>query len=275
MIMKTTLFSLTVAVVLLFTFCGCDERTVDVPYNPDNVSSNDADWVLAFRYETALSAGDFYRIELYSTTDKQKDIEDSIVEITVGDSLIPLYYHNYIPFFKGWMADDAHLLDEEQIIELKIDNERVIYTRVKPVNKVSAAFPAEYDYQQSLTLNWAVSSGNQYQFVRAEAWSDTEEGSNSPYSQYVKQVGASSRRHIFPANCVSPAGSLEWTTFLLIVQEINYKLVGKSAVMVYQEETQGYYGNSGKKTLHTRNGNPLIINELLGPKQANSKKYLN
>jgi hypothetical protein len=269
--MKTTLLALSLAVVLMCAICGCDQRKVDVPTNPADVSTNQADRVLAFRYVTEISGGDYYDIALLHTSSTSKDVNTDIVELVVGDSTITLGYLNTPPLEEGWYATGSHLINDNQSIILRINGNTILSTVTRPVNRASAAFPAVYDYQQPLTLNWAVSSGNQYQYVRAEAWSNVEEGMNSPNNQYVKQVGASSRSHLFPANCVSPADSLQFTTFVLVVQEINYKIVGKSAVMFYQEDAQSYAGNGSKKMERFKRTNSLALYNILTQRQDSSE----
>lgn len=261
--MKAILTLIMTGLILLAVLAGCDNRTLNIPTNPTQVSSEDADRVLAFSYESSISGKDYYRIALYGATGNQKDNSDSVVEVAIGDSLIPLHYHAYIPFFIGWISDDAHLITGEPSIRLKINNNVVLNTKIKAVNKASVAFPGSYDYQQSLNLNWAVTPGNQYQFVRAESWPLNEEGSNSPYSRYVRQLAANTRSHRFPSNCVTPAGSLENTLFALIVQQVNYKIVSKTAVMVYHEEGSGYQGSRTRGIIDITRDAALEIHEQL------------
>lgn len=241
--MKAALTLLMTGMILLAVLTGCDSRTLNIPTNPTQVSQDDADRVLAFRYKSASAAGGLYSIAMYDNGTKTRDVDDSVVELAIGDSLIELIYMNHPPWKPGWFSSADFLVQNGQTIKLTIDGQIVLNTVIKTVYKSSVAFPGSYDYEQSLNLNWAVTAGNQYQFVRAESWPLDEVGNIYPHSKYVRQLAANTRSHRFPANCVMVAGTLENTVFGLIVQQVNYKVVGKTAVMVYQEEGSSYQGS--------------------------------
>lgn len=259
--MKAILLIMVVGLFFLsFLITGCDQRVVDVPTDPTQVSSLDAKRVLAFEYDTTLPSGDFYNIALYSTSDNDKDVSDDIVVLIIGDSLVPLTYHNYPPFAPGWFSYESHALADEQQIRLKIDNLTVLNTFIKKIGKANAAFPAEYDYQQPLTLNWSVAATNEYQFVRAESWDGECDGCFLPYSSYSRRILNTAGSFTFPANCVSLVDdSLEQTIFILCVEEVNYKIVNTTAVMVYQEESIGYNFMIDKNSGHARSNRALDI----------------
>ena len=242
--MRHSLWLVLIGILLLSGFTGCDRRSVDVPSKPQQVSSNDAKRVLAFQHYTTLLGKQYYNIFLYNTEDYNKDTDDGdVVEVVIADSVITMHYFD-IPCWggKGWYAEDSHYLAASQTVKLRINDKTVLTTTVKAVNRASAAFPASYDYQRPLTLNWYVASGNQYQFVKAEAWFSNMNCLLSPYSAYVKQVGAYERTHNFPAGCVTVTGDPEETALVLAVQQVNYKIADKTAVMVYQIESYGYQG---------------------------------
>lgn len=228
--------------VALMTFTGCDRRAIEVPTNPQLVDPSDASRVLAFEYYTTIDAQDYYNIVLYETTNPRDIGTDDIVEIEVGDSLIAMYYFDFPGFGRGWFAEDSHLITANQSIKLNISNQTVLSSYVKPVKRASAAFPENYDYQESQVLNWSVLSGNQYQFVKAEAWFHNLDGAYAPYDSYLKQISTETRTHTFPANCLTLTGDLSETTFVLAVQEVNYKIVSSHALMVYQTDSYGYQG---------------------------------
>ncbi len=232
------------AILLLGIINGCDRRVIEVPTNPQQVSDEDAARVLSFQYHTTLEGIQYYYINLYKTADYNKDLDDSdVVEVVIADSVIAMHYYD-IPCWggKGWYAEDTHQLKSTQTVKLRINDRTVLTTNVRAVNKANSAFPATYDPQQPLTLNWYVASGNQYQFVKAEAWVNNMECVHSPYSAYVRQVAAYARTHDFPANCITVEGDPENTTLVLAVQEVNYKVADNTAVMVYQIDSYGYWG---------------------------------
>ena len=250
--MKKAILLLTVGLIITALFTGCDKRNgLSVPTDPLNVSDKDADRVLTFQYDNNKSKTDQYFIALYNTDSKSKAVNDDIVVLTLGDSVIALVYHNYPPDASGWFSDGSHQISGTKNIKLKINNKIILNTNITAINTASAAFPANYDYQQPLTLNWAVDSTNEYQFVRAESWDNEVVGSYSPLSEYVKKIPTNQARFTFPANCVSiSAGGLSQTSFILFVEEVNYKIIKKTAVMVYQEESWGYYDfRSSHKTM--------------------------
>jgi hypothetical protein len=243
MIMKSPISIVMTCVALLVFIAGCDQRSLTIPTDPTAVTTSAADRVLAFRYSTATSQGATYFIALYETVPAKDTPQDTVVEVAIDDSLFTMTYMNFPPYLSGWFSLTPHLITGEPRVKLYIDEQEKLNTIVKPVNKPSVAFPVSYDYQQPLYLNWAVNPGNQYQFVRAESWPVDIVGNFSPYSKYVRQLAANVRSHRFPANCVTVAGTLENTVFGLIVQQVNYKVVGKTAVMVYQEEGSSYQGS--------------------------------
>ncbi len=226
------------ALVLALAVTGCDRRTIDVPTYPTQVSADAANRVLVFQYDGG-GRTDNYFIYLLPTQELKAGYEDDEVIIEIGGDTVPLHYAS-IPGAAGWYANLPHPLGGQQDIRLLINGQAVLNTFVKPVNKVSAAFPASYDLHQPLTLNWAVLSGNQYQFVRAEAWHNYLDGEMQPYSSYVKQTAADARSHLFPADCISLDTGPDSSHAVLTVQQVNYKIVSRTAVMVFQEDSQPY-----------------------------------
>jgi len=249
--MKTTVLSIIVGLLLTIFAFGCDRRKVDVPSEPNQVSSNDAKRVLTFSYVDSHSGKDFYNVSLYDT-DYYEDSHDGtrnsiydLVSVSIGDTLVPLLYHDNGYYGDGWWSDTGYSISGEQLITLNINNNAVLNSHIEAIHRASAAFPASYDYQQPLTLNWAVSTTNEYQFVIA----DTKYLIDGVYyfqnsaKRYAKQIPANQCSYTFPANCV-PLKTGKYDRFAyLCVEEVNYKIVNKTAIMVYQEE--GYLYNSG------------------------------
>jgi hypothetical protein len=260
--MKTFILQITVGLCMIFMLSGCDQRTINVPTDPTQVSNDDAKRVLAFNYNSSISGKDYYFISLYDTVDSGKDISDDIVELSIGDSLIPMHYL-YLPPIKyvnyGWFTEDTHMLDGYQNIKLRINGNIVLNTTIKSINKANAAFPGSYDHLQPLTLNWAVSSGNQYQFAKAESWANNTDGGIGPYSSYIKKIAPYARSYTFPANCVTLIGEPQYTVFVLEVQEVNYKIVNRNAVMVYQNEGYGYMATDSLKCKIRNYGNAMDL----------------
>lgn len=251
--------------LLLSFFTGCDRRNVEVPTSPQAVSNNDAARVLSFQYHTTLEGRQFYYINLYNTSDYNKDVEDDdVVEVVIADSVIAMHYFD-IPCWggKGWYAEDGHYLTSSQTVKLRINDKTVLTTSVKAVNKANSAFPSTYNPEEALTLNWYVASGNQYQFVKAEAWVNNMECVHSPYDAYVRQVAAYARTHNFPADCITVEGDPEDTTLILAVEEVNYKIADRTAVMVYQIDGYGYWGVRRQANSKTQAQNSRELYHLL------------
>ncbi len=248
--MRQAILLLVGVVIIGILITACDRRELNVPTDPYQVSSDDASRVLAFQYVTHIGAGDYYHITLQETSRHNRDINTDEVTISIGDSLITLYYVDFVPMFTGWLSEDAHLLSQEQQVNLKINDVSIVNTLVKKVNKANAAFPATYDYLLPLNLNWAVESGNQYQFAKAGAWSNNQEGDYHPQYVYSKRIAAYSRSHTFPSNCVDISGTPLDVIISFGVEEVNYKIVGNTAVMVYQDELTAYA--AGKRQEATR-----------------------
>jgi len=243
---------LTMLAALLLTVTSCDKRKLEVPTDPSLVTSADAERVLAFEFEYATDDSGRYFIALFDTIDKGKDANDDIVQVMLGDSLIGLdYYENDIPYKPlGWYSEVSYYITGLTEVKLYINGKKKLTTMIQPVGRAYAYFPRYYDYQQPLTLDWSVASTNQYQFVRVESWRFNVNGINIyPYDSYIKQVSDTTASVTFPANCVELVnGDSLQTHFMLCVEEVNYKIVGNSAVMVYQDEDQYYPWPLWKKT---------------------------
>jgi len=232
-------------VLLLLCITGCDERNLKVPFDPTQVNDDDVKRVLTFRYDNSSQSGDNYYIALFNTETKGIDTNDTLVQVALDDSMIDLQYIDNPPFYPGWYSEFSYPLYSISKIKLYINDKQIFSSDVKPVGLANAAFPQNYDYTKPLKLNWSVSSKNQYQFVFAESWDTSAEGLIHPYSSYVKQISNTTASYTFPANCVSLVmGDSLRTSFVLGVKEVNYRLIGSSALMVYQEEMQTYYAGS-------------------------------
>lgn len=232
-----------IGLILLFglvLITGCDRRSLEVPTDPTQVSSLEADWVLTFEFDDNQNNNDCYYIKLYDTSEQVKDTDNTSVVVVLDSVEIPLQYFDVPIYGNFWYADQSYQINNAVQAELKIDGTSILRTTVTPVNKVSVAFPASYDFHLPLDLNWAVATGNQYQFVKLDAWFSNINGENAPYSSYVKQVAPYARNHVIPANSISLIGEPEDTELFITVREVNYKIANKTAVMVYQDETQGY-----------------------------------
>lgn len=238
--MKTKFFLGLILLVGAVLITGCDRRSLEVPTDPTQVSTKQADWVLTFVYDESQNGTDFYIIRLYDTSEQIRDSENTSVVLILDNTEIALQYFNVPGYGKFWYAGQSYPLPNSTYAELIIDGIRILRTTISPVNKVSVAFPNAYDYQTALSLNWAVATGNQYQFIRVDAWFSDLNGEIAPYSSYIKQVAPFARNHFIPANSISLMGDPVDTELYITVREVNYKIINKIAVMVYQDETQGY-----------------------------------
>lgn len=244
--MKTTNFCILVSIFLIVFAVGCDKRNINVPTDPTQVSTHDAKRVLAFTLDESKLNGDKYYINLFNTNNGYADAEDDIVVVAWGDSLTPMIYRNFPGFFSGWVSDVSIPLSDEQHITLRINDSVILNTFVSPVNKASVAFPEHYDYSQPYYLNWAVSSRNQYQFVLVNSYNNVQiDGGDNLFSSFVRQIPANQSSFTIPANCVALFNdSAADTEIRLMVEEVNYKIVNKTAVMVYQIEGHQYSYNT-------------------------------
>ena len=227
--MKKAILLLSVGLIFTALFTGCDKRkSLTIPNDPQSVSHKDAKTVLAFAVDDNLAKSDYYTIALYNTTiDGQIALEDSVA-LVLGDSLIALNYHSYPPSSSGWFADHSYQITDTEHITLYVNNHYILSTNIAAIHKASVAFPSSYNYQEPLTLSWATGITNSYQFVYVEAWENGLEGSVDPYSEYVKQIAANKATFTFPANAVTLGNhTLENTSFILGVEEVNYKIVKK------------------------------------------------
>jgi hypothetical protein len=247
--MKKAILLLSVGLIFIALFTGCDERkSVTVPTDPQSVNHKDAKTVLAFQLDDNLSKSDYYSIALYNTSTTGQIALDDSVALVLGDSVFTMNYHSYPPLASGWFTNRSHKLTGTEHITLYVNNHSIMSTNITAINKASVAFPAHYNYQESLTMNWATGTTNTYQFVKVEAWDAGLEGSTEPFSEYVKQIAANKASYTFPANAVSlGTHTLLETFFVLGVEEVNYKIVKNTAVMVYQNESFSYSNNNIKK----------------------------
>jgi hypothetical protein len=261
--MKTRVCIAVMFLLATVMFISCDRRSLEVPTDPTAVSTSTADWVLALEFDQTQNGSDFYHIRLYNASEQTRISENSDVTIILDTVEIALQYFDVPLYGTFWYAEQSYPLNNSVSTELWIDGSRIMKTTVTPVNKVSVAFPGNYDYQEDLNLNWAVASGNQYQFVRLDAWFNNTNGDIAPYDFYIKQVAPYARNHIIPANSISLIGDPEGTSLVLSVREVNYKIINKTAVMVFQDESQGYSATGeelrkNQMRQHTVNDNQFI-----------------
>ncbi len=240
--MKNTFYAALIGLLIIISFTGCDKRKINVPTDPADVDSNDAKWVLAFAYDTDnTTKSEKYYIQLYCTEEISSAMQDYDVNVIIGDSLFQMTYANMVPFFEGWSVQGSQRIPDYKRIVLRVNDNVVLNTHFDEIYTANAAFPATYDYQQPLTLNWALAHNNGYQFVSASSWDQYTDEVKSVYSSYTKQIQASQSSYTFPANCVSLVdGDSLRTGFSIGVEEVNYKVIGNCAVMVYQNEFYGY-----------------------------------
>jgi hypothetical protein len=259
--MKALVLGVIAGLILIIFALGCDRRHIDVPSEPALVSANDAKRVLAFSFVTTISGTDYYKVSLHDTGGYQAVHEGTrnsiydLVNVTIGGITVPLIYHDYGYSGEGWWSDVNYSISGEQPITLKINNDTVLNSHIDAIHTASVAFPAAYNYLQPLTLNWAVEAQNRYQFVRLESGIFTA-GQWYLSDSYIKQIQASQCSFTFPANCVSLCYQPELTEFYLCVEEVDYKIVGKTAVMVYQEEGNIY--NADTKNNRQRLGKRIL-----------------
>ena len=262
--MKRYIILLLVGLFSLIMLTGCDQRELNVPTNPSQVETKDAKRVLAFEIaDNAKTKGNDYSIAMYSTETISEALQDDVVTVTLGDSVVTLIYSSTPPFFTGWKATGRYEIEDGEQIVLKINNQRKLTTTFDALCTVSVPFPLHYNYQQPLSLNWAVSHKNEYQFVRAGSYDIYVDGGDNTSSSFIKQISASRMNYLFPANCVSLCGDSLSTRFTIGVEEVNYKIIAKNAVMVYQYEYQTYSAIGNKSTKQQTKSRILELNNHL------------
>jgi hypothetical protein len=253
--MKRFLLVIIVGLLLIILFSGCDKRKFDVPTDPSQISSKVADWVLAFEYvQIPLCKSYFYQVKLLSTRPIAADMYDDIVTLTLGDSSIVLSYSNLPDRDEGWYSTNGCLLGEEVHVTLKVNNTLILNTFINGIHKTSVAFPNTYDISEPMNVHWALDDYNQFQFANANSWDMSAVDMSQPYSSYSRKLTNDVGNHIFPANCVSLVdNSLDSTLFTYNIEQVDYKIVKKTAVMVYYNDDIAYFhGQSSdiKKPVH-------------------------
>lgn len=248
--------------LLAFMLTACDQRVPQIPTDPLQVPSKDAEWVLAFERNNIGS----YMIELHYTKEFMQDMVNWQIELILGETTLPLNLVNPTPELNYWSVQNPQSIGVRTPLKLLINNVVILDSHVTRVNTASAAFPNDYDYQQPLTLNWAVTSGNMYQFVRVEAFQTiVGEGkwAYDAYSKYLKQISATRRIYNFPANCVAQDGLLSNSVIRIGIQQVNYKIVGKTAVLVSDLESWSYSVNKSGRCYSDQYLRPIELHKIL------------
>jgi len=264
--MKTSIWVVALGILLVFFITGCDKRQIDMPTSPQDISPDDADWVLAFNRIIDYTI-DSYFINLYSTADITSAMEEDSVSLTLGTQTFPLIYHEDTDSTGHWTAESLYPVSEQKSIQLYINGNKVLDSYVRPVGKASAAFPSYYHVYESLKLNWSVYGQSDYQLVRALVYEDIDDEKSRDITildTYIRTLGAYIRSFTFPANCVSiNIFSPNQQIVSLAVAELNYRVVGKTAMMSYHYETQGYSVNKGTGQKDVKGIEPIEIYKLL------------
>jgi hypothetical protein len=240
MIMKNTLLLTIVGILLILLATGCDRRGTDltVPFNYQDVTSDDANWVLSLSLVTDIDYIETF-VNLYYTQEVTSEMLDDSVAVVLDGIQYPMiiHYPDTDPFWGNSISSELNYLSN---IQLFINGERILNTNVKPIDRVSAAFPASYNWTLPLTLNWAVSGSNQYQFVRAASFNESGPVTNYT-STFIDQVSSGARSYRFPEYCIEVILSDSVNVYdQLMVKEVNYKIVSRVAIMQTHTDAENY-----------------------------------
>lgn len=226
--------------LLLLAMSACDQRELKVPTNPIDVSTKDAKQVLTFTYDTTSGPDNMYYVWLLNTDHvEHPETAGDTVYVYVDTVRVHLVYH---PGF--WMSADDVRITGTKDIRLTVNGHQKLSSHMSAVYPANAAFPANYNYLQPLTLNWGKSGSNSYQFVHAESINPI---SLAPYSTFTRMVGADDGSYTFPAKCVKAYPDTSYvTSFKLAVEQVNFKIVSNIGIMVMQTEEEQYDGSESK-----------------------------
>ena len=223
---------------LMIAGCGgSDDNDNDnnntLPTNPDAVTSENADWLVSLMaIPGAKDELTQYVIVRYLLTANVPTTDDDVVlminnvDVALeGYSVIPGTYMGYVDLNEG----------TEYAVKFIYNGTTKIDTQLKIAYMPSVTFPATFTANQAAAISWTQGGNNQYQFIEALSISPdyTDE------SDEVKQLDVSARSYTFPANSVESYGS--GTLYYLILDQMNFKIENRIALMSYANDSQEYF----------------------------------
>lgn len=235
--MKSLLIIALFSISLIF-LAGCgnpEDHDNNIPTGPEDITFGIADWVLVVSpvldgKDPAATIVMLYCLDVlhYPTSSDELVVKIDDDEIVMSNFfMIPGVYMGSAVLNQGSTYN----------VQFFINGLSKLNTSLKIAYIPHVTFPLNYSYNQPATLSWTVAGNSQYQFAGAS--SEKEETEQS--SEHVKQLDVTSRTYTIPANSIQDFGP--GTEFMLGVDQVNYKLINRVALMSIGSDTQSYYSN--------------------------------
>jgi hypothetical protein len=235
---KKSLLIIALFTISLIFLAGCgnpEDHENHIPTGPEDITFGIADWVLVVSPVLDGKVPSASIVMLYCLDVLHYPTSSDELIVKIADDEIVMSNFFMIP---GVYVGSAMLNQGSTYnVEFFINGLSKLNTSLKIAYIPHATFPLNYSYNQPATLNWTVAGNSQYQFAGAS--SEKEETDQS--SEHVKQLDVSSRTYTIPANSVQDFGP--GTEFRLGVDQVNYKLMNRIALMSIGSDTQSYYSS--------------------------------
>jgi hypothetical protein len=221
--------------MLIFSGCGGSDNSGNpiIPTRPDEVTPAMADWLLVISPVLNSKIDDPAVVMLYCLDVLNYPTAEDAIIVTINGTDIGVTSFFMMP---GIYIGSA-LLDQGQTydVEFLLNGTSKVNSSIKIAYLPNAVFPQNYDYTEPATISWTVVGNSQYQFAGASSKKeDTEEASD-----HVRQLEPGIRTYTVPANSVDDFGP--GTEYTLGVDQINYKVVNRIAMMSIGSDVQTYY----------------------------------
>lgn len=226
---------------MLLAFIGCediysDDDTEFIPTGPSAITSSRADWTISISPIFGGSSPSAHLVMLYCLNLINPPTSPTPINLKIDGSQVPMSLFFYIPGVFSGITDLQQ--GETYDIEFIYNNVLKVDTTIRIAYIPNANFPQSFASNQSAFLSWQLAGSNQYQFVGARS----ENESTDQDSDYVKQIEPNIRSYTIPANAVQDYGP--GTEYTLGVDEVNFKVVNRIAVMSIASDARNYHGKS-------------------------------
>jgi hypothetical protein len=240
--MKTRhVFFLLLVVLATLFISGCNETDSNNPTDvvisdPDDITSAVADWLLVF-----------------GTGDYEDKTENAILLNYLKATDLPLYTDVFTVEVNGVSLDLQSFMGVPGLyyttynltegatytIVLKKNGTQILSTSQKMVYGAEVTFPNTYDPTTSAPLSWTLPDNNQYQFAGISSFKSNYPDEDDT-DEYFVQLPVTSRSYTIQANAVDDFGAE--TEYSLGVEQLNYHITNRIAVMSFYEDFESYGG---------------------------------
>jgi len=221
--------------LLILSGCGGSDTSGNpiIPTSPEDVAPAMADWLLVISPMLDSKDNDPAVVMLYCLDVMNYPTEEDEVIVTINGTDIGITSFFMMP---GIYIGSA-LLDQGQTydVEFLLNGTSKVNSSLKIAYLPSAVFPLNYDYAEPAAISWTVAGNSQYQFAGASS----EKEDTEQTSDHVRQLDPGVRAYTVPANAVDDFGP--GTEFTLGVDQMNYKVVSRIAMMSIGSDVQTYY----------------------------------